>query len=126
MVYEGTFSGIALENEDNLKQLFERANPASFGDQMNLKTIVDENVRKGRDIDSTSFQVSNEIIKFVEDTWNSHFYPSNVKAVPYKINLYQKGDKFIGHKDTPDKNLVGTFLLGMSHSDSESLRVYSR
>lgn len=126
MQYDGKLSGLALENDDNLKKLITSANVASFGDQMNLKTVVDENVRKGRDIDSASFQVSDEIIKYVEDTWNSHFYPSNVKAVPYKINLYQKGDKFIGHKDTPDKNLVGTFLLGLSHEESDSLKVLTR
>jgi hypothetical protein len=80
---------------------------------------VDENVRKGHDIDSINFQVSPEIVKFVEKTWGDHFYPSNVKAVPYKINLYKKGDKFVGHKDTPDKNLIGTFLLGMSYKKCE-------
>jgi hypothetical protein len=113
--YDGTFMDFSAKDESNLENLVKSANVAAFGDQRHLTTVIDENVRKGHDIDDINFQVSDEIVKFVENTWGTKFYPQKVKAVPYKINLYKKGDKFISHKDTPAKNLIGTFLLGMSH-----------
>ena len=41
--------------------------------------------------------------------------PKNVRAEPYKINFYIKGSgHFTWHFDTPNENLVGTFLLRTS------------
>jgi hypothetical protein len=35
-------------------------------------------------------------------------YPRKVKAVPYKINIYGPGGRFVAHKDTPQSGLVGS------------------
>ena len=36
-----------------------------------------------------------------------------MRAVPYKIHLYGPGGHFKSHRDTPETNLVGTFLVGL-------------
>ena len=42
-----------------------------------------------------------------------HFLPERVCAMPYKIHIYGPEGQFKPHKDTPEKNLVGTFLVGL-------------
>jgi len=96
-----------------LRQLYEAAAPASFGDMKAMETRVDPLVRSGREIASHGFSVSPELCRWVERTWAEHFVPRNVRAEPYKINLYGPGDRFATHRDTPEKDLVGTFLVAL-------------
>jgi formylglycine-generating enzyme required for sulfatase activity/TPR repeat protein len=98
---------------DLLRQLYEAAAPASFGDMKAMETRVDPLVRSGREIASHGFSVSPELCRWVERTWAEHFVPRNVRAEPYKINLYGPGDRFATHRDTPEKDLVGTFLVAL-------------
>ena len=95
---------------DELLTIYEYAQPAFYGDQKQLETVHDETVRKSREI--TNFSVSPEIDKEVEAYWEKHFLIP-CQAQPYKINLYRAGDFFKEHKDTPDKELVGTVLIGL-------------
>jgi len=97
---------------NNLKELFDVSSTAAFGDTNTMTTVVDEKIRKARDL--TDFTVSQSIIDRVSELWSVNFYPQQVRVVPYKINIYGPDGKFKEHKDTPDVNLVGTFLLGLS------------
>lgn len=36
---------------------------------------------------------------------------NNVEIVPYKINIYQRGDFFKAHRDSPAKNLIATIVV---------------
>lgn len=98
---------------DLLRQLYEAAAPAAFGDMKAMQTRIDPLVRSGREIASHGFSVSPELCRWVERTWAEHFVPGNVRAEPYKINLYGPGDRFATHRDTPERNLVGTFLVAL-------------
>lgn len=98
---------------DILRQLYEAAAPAAFGDMKAMETRIDPLVRSGREIASHGFSVSPELCRWVERTWAEHFVPKNVRAEPYKVNLYGPGDRFATHRDTPEKNLVGTFLVAL-------------
>ena len=95
---------------DMLKDLYRHAIPAKYGDQQKLETVYNPDVRSSREI--TDFTVSNNLINKIEQLWKTYFY-LNVIAKPYKINLYGPGDFFSEHKDTPDKGLIGTFLVGL-------------
>jgi len=35
----------------------------------------------------------------------------NIKIVPYKINIYEKGDFFVEHVDSPEKDLLATIVV---------------
>lgn len=98
---------------DLLRQLYEAAAPAAFGDMKAMETRIDPLVRSGREIASHGFSVSPELCRWVERTWAEHFVPKNVRAEPYKVNLYGPGDRFATHRDTPEKDLVGTFLIAL-------------
>jgi hypothetical protein len=113
-----------------LPDLWPTCSDAAFGDQNLLETVVDPKIRIGRDLGADYFQLDPKLIEHVEQQWGEYFFPVDVKAVPYKINMYKKGwcfgmlnkllifhflgGKFERHKDTPDKDLVGTFLLSIS------------
>ena len=110
------------KNFNQLEELFQVSPPAAFGNQNTLETVVDENVRNARDV--TDFTIDQKIIGKICEIWSKHFYPKNVKVVPYKINIYEPDGKFDEHTDTPDVNLVGTFLLGLSEKSCyKSLKV---
>jgi formylglycine-generating enzyme required for sulfatase activity/predicted 2-oxoglutarate/Fe(II)-dependent dioxygenase YbiX len=99
---------------DSISQIYYAATPAAFGDMKAMETRFDPLVRSGRELDATQFSVPETLRAWVERTWAEHFEPKNVRAEPYKINLYGPGDRFAPHRDTPQKNLVGTFLLALS------------
>lgn len=97
-----------------LQQLYAAAAPAAFGDMKTMETRVDPLVRTGREISVGKFTVSRALCEWVRRTWASRFQPESVRIEPYKINVYAPGDRFAMHRDTPEKNLVGTFLLALS------------
>ena len=41
------------------------------------------------------------------------FVPESVMVQPYKIVIYGPGDHFQPHRDTPEENLCGTFLISL-------------
>jgi hypothetical protein len=97
-----------------LQQLYAAALPAAFGDMKTMETRVDPLVRSGREISADKFAVPRGLCEWVRRTWASRFQPESVRIEPYKINLYAPGDRFVMHRDTPEKDLVGTFLLALS------------
>lgn len=113
---DGCPAGVALDeiSADALRRIYDAAAPAAFGDMKAMETRIDPLVRAGREIDANGFRVSRALCEWVRRTWNDHFVPESIRVEPYKINLYAPGDRFAMHRDTPEKNLVGTFLLALS------------
>ncbi len=99
----------------DLEALYEKATPAPFGDVTTLQTTLDVNVRRSREIDASRFN-ADELVPLVEQAWRDNMRPTDVRVVPYKINLYKREDMFREHRDTPEKNLIGTFILGLGVS----------
>jgi hypothetical protein len=86
---------------------------SGFGDVRTQETRVDSKVRNACEISADQFSVDQELIERIQATWSTHFVPRKVRAVPYKIHLYGPGGLFKSHRDTPEKDLVGTFLVGI-------------
>ncbi len=102
---------ISSLTSQHLKDWYEIGNESTYGDNATLTTRIDHEIRSAKDI--TDFIVSDSVIRLVENLWTSHFYPSIVKAKPYKIAIYGPDDHFTAHRDTAEADLVGTFLLGL-------------
>lgn len=107
---------------ERLEAWFEHATPAGFGDIREQVTKVDESVRKAREFNSEQFSVEPSLVARVEEAWAKNFIPSKVRAEPYKIQMYDCGGHFKAHRDTPEPNLVGTFLLGLGDNATEGYR----
>ncbi|KAI0352371.1 hypothetical protein OH77DRAFT_1428670 [Trametes cingulata] len=100
--------------EARLEQWHENAAVSGYGDVREQITKVNTDVRAAREIGPHEFRVEPELLRRVEAIWEGRFVPStSVRAVPYKIHLYGPGDHFKMHRDTPQKDLVGTFLVGL-------------
>ncbi|KAH9857509.1 hypothetical protein C2E23DRAFT_804570 [Lenzites betulinus] len=83
-------------------------------------TKIDKDVRAAREIPASEFSVDDELLRRIEGIWMKHFVPARwgVRAEPYKIHLYGPGDHFKLHRDTPQNDLVGTFLVGLGQSST--------
>ena len=79
----------------------------------NQETKIDLEVRNACEIVPEEFSVDKELLDRIEAAWAKDFLPRKVRAEPYKIHLYGPGGHFKSHRDTPEMNLVGTFLLGL-------------
>jgi hypothetical protein len=99
---------------ETLQRIYAAAAPAAFGDMKTMETRVDPLVRSGRQVSADRFTVSRAMCEWVRQTWASRFQPKSVRVEPHKINVYAPGDRFAMHRDTPERNLVGTFLLALS------------
>lgn len=99
---------------NRLKKWYENADVSGFGDVREQVTKVDETVRNAREIPATQFRVAPELLKRIAALWDQNFYPNRgIRVEPYKIHLYGPDGHFDVHRDTPQKDLVGTFLLGL-------------
>ncbi|KAI0050845.1 hypothetical protein FA95DRAFT_1570394 [Auriscalpium vulgare] len=101
------------DEESWLRKLFDNAAVSGFGDMRTQETKVDASVRDAREIPATEFNVASELLAEVRSLWAARLYPREVRVTPYKIHLYGPGGRFKSHRDTPEKGLVGTFLLGI-------------
>ncbi|KAK7025230.1 hypothetical protein R3P38DRAFT_2530769 [Favolaschia claudopus] len=115
---DGELSGLeskkGLETNRRLRRWYDAGDVSGYGDVKSQQTKIDSAVRHAREIPAKDFGVSNEFINEVETIWaQSSFFPTHVRAEPYKIHLYGPGGKFIAHRDTPETDLVGTFLVGL-------------
>ncbi|KAH7931214.1 hypothetical protein BV22DRAFT_998682 [Leucogyrophana mollusca] len=100
--------------QELLKNWYEHAAVSGFGDMRLHDTVMDENVRQARELTASEFSVEPALLHLVENLWNVHFFPDHsIRAEPYKIHIYGPGGHFAPHRDTPKKDLVGTFLLGL-------------
>jgi hypothetical protein len=77
-------------------------------------------VRNARELsaDDDEFTVTEDVLRRVEQLWASRLEPQRVRAQAYKINIYGPGGRFLLHRDTPERALVGTFLLMLYGDDS--------
>uniref|UniRef100_A0A0W0GF99 Prolyl 4-hydroxylase alpha subunit Fe(2+) 2OG dioxygenase domain-containing protein n=2 Tax=Moniliophthora roreri TaxID=221103 RepID=A0A0W0GF99_MONRR len=106
--------------EDELPKWLANAPVSGYGDNRTLETKVDSTVRNAREIPSSGFEVSDKLLTDIASLWSKNFLPSKVRVQPYKIHLYGEGGHFQSHKDTPETDLVGTFLLGIGDSAADS------
>ncbi|EIW58615.1 uncharacterized protein TRAVEDRAFT_20565 [Trametes versicolor FP-101664 SS1] len=106
-----------------LKGWYKKAVASGYGDVREQVTKTDKSVRTAREINTSEFAVEDELLRRVEDIWKEQFVPGcDVRAEPYKIHLYGPGGHFKEHRDTPQKDLMGTFLVGLGDTaDSGSL-----
>ncbi|KAI0691466.1 hypothetical protein C8T65DRAFT_587207 [Cerioporus squamosus] len=99
---------------DRLKRWYENADVSGYGDVREQVTKVDEEVRNAREIPATQFSVEPELLERIAALWDQNFYPNRgIRVEPYKIHLYGPKGHFGAHRDTPQKDLIGTFLLGL-------------
>ncbi|KAJ6518925.1 hypothetical protein C8R45DRAFT_1204224 [Mycena sanguinolenta] len=101
------------ENAERLRKWYEAGAISGYGDVKAQETKVDPDVRDAREIPASEFGVSADLIAKVQNIWSTHFFPTHVRAEPYKIHIYGPGGKFKAHRDTPETDLVGTFLVGL-------------
>ncbi|KAI0703178.1 hypothetical protein C8Q76DRAFT_222192 [Earliella scabrosa] len=100
--------------ERKLAQWYRAAAISGYGDMHEQVTKVDPAVRNAREIPASEFAVEPELLARIAACWDEHFVPtSGVRVEPYKIHLYGPGGHFKTHRDTPERDLVGTFLLGL-------------
>lgn len=88
--------------------------PAQFGDISKEETRVDETVRKGFDItlaEHKNIKISEGLYEHLRKAFVNATGMNNVEIVPYKINIYQPGDFFKPHRDSPAKNLIATIVV---------------
>ncbi|TBU42391.1 hypothetical protein BD309DRAFT_991719 [Dichomitus squalens] len=108
------FPGNKTALENRLKQWHLNADASGYGDVREQVTKVDHTVRRAREIPASDFEVEPALLERIAALWDEHFFPnSGVRVEPYKIHLYGPGDHFSVHRDTPQKDLVGTFLMGL-------------
>jgi hypothetical protein len=92
---------------------FEHAAISGYGDMQALETKIDDEVRSAREIPATEFSVDPTLLEVIQAEWADRFLPRKVRAEPYKIHIYGDQGHFKSHRDTPEKDLVGTFLIGL-------------
>ncbi|KAL6302920.1 hypothetical protein BKA93DRAFT_371913 [Sparassis latifolia] len=108
---------------DRLKKWYEHGEVSGFGDVRAQETKVDKNVRDAREILASEFTVSDGLVEEIKKHWGEHFIPSAVRVEPYKIHIYGRGGMFQFHRDTPERDLVGTFLVGLGDNCEGGLLV---
>ncbi|POS71299.1 2OG-Fe(II)oxygenase [Diaporthe helianthi] len=82
-------------------------------------TVVDESVRRTWHLDASLFHCSNPAWpSFVEtvlhDTTQKLGMPSRIRAVPWKLLLYEEGSFFRPHKDSEkEPGMIGTLVISL-------------
>ncbi|RPD76635.1 hypothetical protein L226DRAFT_381684 [Lentinus tigrinus ALCF2SS1-7] len=105
--------------KSRLKEWYKNASVSGYGDVREQVTKVNKKVRNAREIPATHFSVEAELLERVAALWDQNFYPNrSIRVEPYKIHLYGPGGHFDMHRDTPQKDLIGTFLLGLGDVSS--------
>lgn len=95
-----------------LEKWYKHGVVSGFGDVRSQETKVDSKVRDAREIPASEFSVEPQLLQEIQEIWGRWFFPG-VRAQPYKIHIYGPEGCFKAHRDTPQKDLVGTFLLGL-------------
>ncbi|KAJ7080762.1 hypothetical protein B0H15DRAFT_787000 [Mycena belliarum] len=111
--YDGKINALESDVAARLERWYAAGDVSGYGDVRAQETKVDLAVRNAREIPASDFSVSADLIEEVERLWGASFVPTHVRAEPYKIHMYGPGGKFNAHRDTPEMNLVGTFLIGL-------------
>lgn len=119
-------AAIRKEYAEYLEELFDGGAISGYGDIETQSNQVNSEVRNAREIPTGHFKVTKSLYKDIERIWGENFLPGSVRVEPYKIHLYGPGGCFKPHYDTPEKDLVGTFLVGIGDcttGNSGNLRV---
>ena len=85
---------------------------AGYGDVAAQETKIDPEIRKAFEMKSSEFSCNDSILEVLAREWSKHFIPRKVRVESYKIHIYPPGGHFKTHRDTPEKDLVGTFVIG--------------
>ncbi|KAH9943641.1 hypothetical protein B0H21DRAFT_484231 [Amylocystis lapponica] len=103
-----------------LERWYEHAVVSGYGDVRAQETKINSDVRNAREIPAADFSVEPELLKRIQDCWEETFLMSGgVRVEPYKIHLYGHGGHFKTHRDTPQMDLAGTFLVGLGDTTGE-------
>ena len=105
-----SLSDISLEE---VEKWYVAGASSGFGNVTKQETQHDAHVRSSRELNTTQFTVSQGILDSVALKWGKTFVPKSITVQPYKIVIYGPGDHFQFHKDTPEDNLCGTFLISL-------------
>jgi hypothetical protein len=104
--------------EQQAKDLIQIATKAPFG--KGAKTILDEKVRKGREIDAKHFKLQNPQWAKLLNNLTADIKTSlgleeyTIEAHLYKLLMYQKGDFFLPHKDSEKEDgMFGSLVIGL-------------
>lgn len=90
--------------------------PAEFGDLNDQMTKVDKKIRKGFDIkfgeeiNGYCLEIYDGLLNMVEKKFSDLTGYLNIEVSPYKYNIYEKGDFFSAHQDSPNENLLATIV----------------
>ena len=123
-VLDATFDELSGIKREDVEAWYSVASPSAYGNVASQQTQYDGLVRSSRELDATKFDVPEELLEAVAETWEeSKFVTSRVNVVPHKIVIYGPGDQFVWHKDTPEEKLCGTFLV-LLYSDCEPSGVF--
>src|SRR6201996_3171229 len=90
---------------------------AGYGDVAAQETKIDPEIRKAFEMKSSEFSCNDSILEVLAREWSEHFIPRKVRVESYKINIYPPGGHFKSHRDTPEKDLVGTFIVGLFETE---------
>jgi hypothetical protein len=96
-----------------VEKWYASATSSGYGNVAAQETKVDSVVRSSKEFDSSNFSVEGSTLQNIAETWAHHFSPTSVTVQPYKLIIYGPGDHFTWHKDTPEENLCGTFLISL-------------
>ncbi|KAI0787588.1 hypothetical protein C8Q74DRAFT_1252680 [Fomes fomentarius] len=112
---EPQFSEAEIEQtKTRLQAWYDNAKVSDYGHVQDQVTKIDASARE---IPASEFTVKPELLDEIANLWDTHFYSNQgVRVEPYKIHLYGPGGQFNVHRNTPQKDLVGTFLLGLGDS----------
>lgn len=106
-------------SQQEIQKLIKRAQKAQFGNVASGETLTDDKVRKGLDINVSNmglydFLHSRYICCLLGSIVHKHLFPNTYRfqIKPYKINIYQDGDFFAPHKDSPiPSSLLATIVM---------------
>lgn len=97
----------------DLKDLISAIPPATFG--KGGETVLDATVRDALQLKAKKFELDipqDSLDSILENIKGSLNLQTDIVAEPYSLNVYQKGGKFLKHKDTPrGDDMFGTLVI---------------
>lgn len=98
---------------ENLQGLVEKIPQASFG--QGKETVYDTSIRDALQLKADDFQVDipqDKMDGILEKIKKDLHLKTDISAERYSLNVYQKGGKFLKHKDTPrGEDMLGTLVV---------------
>jgi len=118
------YSWTASDQKEVVQCLWTKAPSSGYGDMKEMETKFDTSVRNAKELLWEKGVTAEKImIQKISELWSDHMSPKDVRVEPYKMNIYGPGGHFQEHRDTPEKDLVGTFLVGLGDTSDSCLTV---